>query len=233
MRGFHNDSDIRPDDSAPERGHPLPVVDGGVGVGDGDGGGGGVGEGELVVGEESDGNCRGRSVLWKKRTRMRVAGRRWHVVLVVFGRLRDLRRDRFRRDGRWRRRRREGGNMLDHFLRYRMPVRDELEVIRKAGFGGSGQREARGPPDTGFVLVFFAEKVRKVFDDGVDGLAVLAVDCDDGASGGVLRGGGTGRRERRGDLGEDFDFVNVRDRHYHGFDRFGLRGGGFRYTGGL
>ena len=123
--------------------------------------------------------------------------------------------------------------MLNHFLRDGMPVRDELEVIRKAGFGGGGQIETRGPPDTGFVLVFFGEEVREVLYNGVDGLAVLAVDCNNGASGSVLRGAGAGRRERRGDFGEDFDFVNVGDRHYHGFHGFGLRGRGFGYTGGL
>lgn len=101
--------------------------------------------------------------------------------------------------------------MLDHFLRDGVPVRDELEVIRKAGFGGGGQRKARGSPDPGFVLFFLGEEVRKVSHDGVDGLAVLAVDCDDGASGRVLREGRTGRRERRRYLGQDFDFINVRD----------------------
>lgn len=50
----HHDGDIRADDAAPERGHPLPVVDGSVGVCDGDGGGGGVGEGELVAGNQGD-----------------------------------------------------------------------------------------------------------------------------------------------------------------------------------
>ena len=122
--------------------------------------------------------------------------------------------------------------MLDHFWRNRVPVRDELEVVGKASVRRGWKGETRGSPDTGLVLVFFGEKVGQVFHDGVDGFAVLAVNGDDGASGGVLRARGTGNRERRRDFGQDLDFVDVRDRHDHGFDGFGLRGG-FGYTGCL
>jgi hypothetical protein len=43
----HGDGDVRSDDPAPQRGHPLPVIHRRVGVGDGNPGGEGVRVGEL------------------------------------------------------------------------------------------------------------------------------------------------------------------------------------------
>ena len=68
-------------------------------------------------------------------------------------------------------------------------------------------------------FVFFLEEALQVLDSCADEVRVLAVDGDDGSSGGSLA---EGWDEGRGDLGEKLDFVQEWDCHDSGFDA-GLR----------